>query len=541
MISIDQNSHSLWDVIPKLHALAAGGRQVRHYVEDIDVAFTCLGCHAQGQGPGLALARERYHRSGGQDWGAALFYCEFLGRLPVEVRDWEPFTGMSTKALAKELSLGVDDLYDQFSPGDNWQLIGSSYIGDQQHHRVIGDLTVAETAGFLRQVMDRARQDCLLRFPQAASRKRTEEWFAQEQARMEGLIDRCAGGRLVDLYRAWLEQYLPPTAQVALTSSLPCLHGGSGMELLEAFLADYAGAAGLYNQALAETRTGQHPLQTDQGELPFFAVMDHHGHLVRAACRLDGADLRICERGFPLAPGRRLPMDALAAAGVRCLAGKAILLVIQVRLAPQGQPLALPHWGSVYMPAAHRLADKLAEAGMLSAPLEPVIRVRFRLLDRLAGCKTVIRLPEHLASAFGQEEIAAERLAEGWQVLAQQAGRRLEDFRAEPDRRQWQEDAFPDIHRRMVELEAARRRQAQHDPKAPEIRELWRQHKALKIQVLAGTVRQIARDWQVSRIDYWDSRGALLPWGLALGGKDFYDRLVGQAEIYEERGQPARE
>ncbi len=68
VFTIDQNCHSLWDVVPKVQALASGGRRVRHFVEDVDVAFTALGAHAGDWG--LQLARERFHRSGGAGRGA---------------------------------------------------------------------------------------------------------------------------------------------------------------------------------------------------------------------------------------------------------------------------------------------------------------------------------------------------------------------------------------------------------------------------------------------------------------------------------------
>ena len=80
MFSIDQNCHSLWDVLPKLQALAGGGRCVCHFVEDVDMAYTAIG--AAGAAGAPHLARERYYRDGGADWGAAVFYSEFLSRLP---------------------------------------------------------------------------------------------------------------------------------------------------------------------------------------------------------------------------------------------------------------------------------------------------------------------------------------------------------------------------------------------------------------------------------------------------------------------------
>ncbi|MDK1032299.1 MAG: hypothetical protein QGD94_09860, partial [Planctomycetia bacterium] len=205
MLSIDQNCHSLWDVIPKLTALHRRGYRVRHFIEDVDVAFTSLGSGVEGSP--LRLMRERFHRSGGQDWGAALFYSEFLGKMPVEIRNWEAFTGIKTNVLARRLGRSLDDLYDEFSPGDNWQLIGPSYVGDRQHHRLVADLGVGETAEFLWQVMAKARADMLRAFPEGASQQRLIEWFESEEARLRRLLDAAAGGRLVELYRDWLGEY----------------------------------------------------------------------------------------------------------------------------------------------------------------------------------------------------------------------------------------------------------------------------------------------------------------------------------------------
>ena len=140
MFSIDQNSHSLWDTLPKLQALQAAGTPASHYLEDIDVAFTALG--AKADAPPLHIARERYHPSGGLDWGAALFYNDFLGRLPVELRQWEPMLDMKIAAVARQLDTSLEELYDRYAAGDNWMLIGSSYVGDKGHHRIIGDLSV---------------------------------------------------------------------------------------------------------------------------------------------------------------------------------------------------------------------------------------------------------------------------------------------------------------------------------------------------------------------------------------------------------------
>ena len=542
MFSIDQNCHSLWDVLPKLQALSRRGVSLTHFVEDIDVAFTSLGSGLDQAD--LRLARERFHHSGGADWGAALYYSEFLGRLPVDVRDWEPLTGMKTGVLARQLGRTVQDLFDEFSPSDNWQLIGSSYVGDQAHHRVIGDLSVAEAAGFLREVLAKAKADMLRAFPARQSQQRLLEWFAREEQLVETLLESHARGSLPELYRAWLEAYLGDSVKLAAASELFALGASAARAgMLEVFLAHYDQAAGLYNEAVAESAAKLRPLKTHEGELPFFAVLIHQGRRVRTGLWLRGTHLLVGDRPFQLAPaarllppGRqgRLPMEALTAAGVKCLAGKAAVLVLQACLQDGGEPLAMPYRGSLYTPVSRLLAAKLAKHGLLPAQLHPLVRVRFHLLDRMKSLDTPIRLPEHLAACFGQDEIPARRLGENYASLAAKAVRRLEMLTDPAGRKQWQEQTFPRLARDLAELEKRRRELARTAPKSEEIRNLWKQAKARQNELLAGTLRQIARDVQLRDMDYWDSRGALLPWAIALAGQSFYDELISQAEVYEE-------
>jgi len=534
MLSIDQNCHSLWDVVPKLHALAAAGHGVTHFIEDIDSAFTELGADvADG---GLRLARERFHRSGGADWGAALFYTEFLGRLPVEVRRWEPLTGMKTKELARKLGRSVDDLYDEFSPGDNWQLIGSSFVGDRRHHRVIGDLKVSETAGCLREMLEIARGDMLGAFPAAASRRRLAAWLDREQALVDSLLAELADAPLVRLYDRWMREHIPGSVPLDMTSRLfACAASGApGLRLLPEFLADYDRVAALYDEAVVAADVGLRPLATREGELPFFATFEHEGRLVRTALHWRDGALHAADRAVPLPGGGADLGAALAGAGIRCVAGKAAVLVTQVRMGPAGEPLALPHRGSLYMPAAHAFARNLAAAGLLPGELRPVVRVRLRLLDRLRSLDTPIRLPGHLAEAMGAEEVPARALGEAHADLVADAAGRLAAFRDEATRDRWQRESFPEAAAEIDALDRRRRELAARDPKAPELRDIWKRLRALQTDRLAALVRRIDLDTQVAELGYYDSRGAVLPWCVALGGETFYNEVVRNAEITEE-------
>jgi len=536
MFSIDQNCHPFWDALPKLHALAFHGHAVTHFVEDVDVAFTAMG--ASVEDTFLHVARERFYRSGGEDWGAALFYSEFLARQATEIRAWEPFTGTKTNTLARQLGRSVDDLYEEFSPGDTWQLVGPSYVGDREHHRVVGDLSVRETAAFVREILAKAKEDMLRRFPQRDSQERLTGWLRSEEERVERLLKRYADARVVDLYRGWLGEHLSSDRlTLGLSSDLfACGADPARTALLEVFLKDYERAARLYAEALAETGSDLHALDVAEGELPFFAVLEYEGHLVRTPAHLRDGAVVIGRQAFKLGEGGRLPVAALAGAGIKALAAKAILLVTQARIGPAGQALALPHLGSVYMPAAHRLAEKLAASGLLPGPLQPIVRVRFRLLDHLKGLDTVICLPEYLEPCFGRGEVPARELGEQHAALASEAADRLERIRNADGRKVWQTAAFPELTGRIEDLEGRRREMAARGATPEAMSEIWKQIKAIQLDLADRTVRQIARDLHVRALGYWDSRGAILPWSIALGGRELYDRVIAAAKIYEERG-----
>ena len=534
MFSIDQNCHSLWDVLPKLQALQRRAEAVTHFVEDIDAAFTALGAEAGSTAP-LQLARERYHHSGGADWGAALFYSEFLGRLPADPADWEPITGLKTSTLARQLGRTVKDLYDEFSPGDNWQLIGPSYVGDRQHHRIIGDLTTREVRPFLLEILRKGKADMLRRFPAAESQRRLKSWFDREERLLDELLTAHAAGSLVELYRDWLQRYLHKGTMIRTTSELFSLASAPRWAApLEIFLREYDQAAGLYNQAIVNSAAKLRPLRLEHGELPFFAILRRDGHAVRTPVYLRGRELVAGSVAVRLLPDGRLPLKALESAGIRCLAGKAVILVLQATMHPHGRPLALPYRGSVYMPVVARAATELVAAGLLEPRFHPIVRVRFHLLDRMRDLDTPILLPPHLAQSFGREEISARHLATNYADLAAEANQRLTDLASEEGRRRWQQRRFPEALAEIDALDARRRQLARRDPKSPEIRELWRRTKTLQTGLLEAMVRQIAIDVQARDIDYWDSRGALLPWSIALGGEEFYESLLARAEVYRE-------
>ena len=557
-ISIDQNSHVLWDTVPKLAALARRGLAGTHGIEDIDVAFTRQGAVPDDRT--LALLPECYYRSGNSDWGAALFHTEFLGRNALNPRELEPYTGLTTASLARKLNLSVDEFYARHAGSDNWQLVGSSYAGDASRHRVIGDLTLAETAPFVRQLLERARANLEHSFPDTDAQERVRVWHAAESATVERLLAAMPGARLTDFYAAWLRHSLPDNGlRLALTSELMELNPDAPrLQLFRFFLADYATWAEQYNAAIAETPCGLKPLNTAVGELPFFAVFKIGG---QAPLRSQSPDrenqeaqtviyrtsLALSAGGRLVAGGHAWPaslpfpelLEKMRAAGVVCVSGKALLLVLQARLKPDGAPLALPYKGSLYMPAAWAFERRLREKRLLPWAAHPVLRVRFRFLEQMRHLQTRIRLPAYLGDAAGTDILPAAEFAARLPELRTSAAEELKLACASVGRDAFRDAAFPEHAWRIREMDVRRRELARDPATRAEASALWDQQKVEETRLLQATVERLLRNLHVLNVDYWDSRGAILPWAVALGGQPFYEKLLDEAEITEENESSA--
>ena len=535
-ISIDQNSHVLWDTVPKLQALKSAGLPCTHYIEDIDVAFTMLG--AKPDQTELKISLEKFYPTGGCDWGASLFYSDFLGRLPVEPRTWEPMLGCKLSTYAKKAGITLEELYDQHATGDNWMLIGSSFIADRNHHRLLGDLTVKEVHAYIKKFFELAKNDCLRVFKGSGVKERVEKWFAAEWQNVLIHLNKNQGLSLDDFYDSWMNDYFGASdnyINIAKSSKLFALNKNSnGVKLLELFLQDYPRLSALYNQAVRDANLGLHELDTKNGELPFFVTLNHKGHKVRCEINLAGNSLDIAGREIALDSDRTLPLQKLKDMGVECLVGKAILLVIQVRMGKAGKPLVMPFHGSSYMPAAHNLAKLLIENKLIENDVSPILRVRFHLLDRLADADINIKLPTHLQSEFNAEEMPAKTFAKTYKNIADNAASVLDKLLNKSQSDNWKRIAFASEFDQIEKLNSEKMKLVRENPKQPAVREIGQQATAIKRNIDKGFIEKISSLYQTANIDFWDSRGAICPWCIAAGGEEFYQHVIANASVYEE-------
>jgi len=535
-ISIDQNSQPLWDPIPKLVAAHRLGGVGVHCVEDVDVAFTRRGAGVEENS--LELARECVYRDGQSDWGAALFYTEFLGRNPLDIRCIEPIVGMKLSALARVLGTDVDGLYARWAVSDNWQLVGSSYVGNKRVHRVLGDIKVDEAMPFIRLLWLKARQDMDHAFPDRDAQARLDDWFREELHCLECWNRELIGKSLAELYRRWMTRNLPSSISVDLTSSIFSLdHAPTpGHRLLLRFVTDYDRLSALYNAAVDEAPVGVARLNTKRGELPFFLVWRRQGHWVRTEVLLDDGRL---DAGFEVWDATGPVQDLvrrMKEAGVVAMAGKALLLVLQVRLGPDAPSLLLPENGSLYMPAAFCLEAKLRAAGVVPPGLPPVRRVCLGFLDHLRESRVRIALPSYLSVVLGERQMTAADLGTALPDAMEQAERTLASLHTIPGRETLLDRLCPDLRHGVEAMESRRRELARDPARRGEAADLWDRIRTQRRQVLEQFVEFTIAQLHVRAVGNWNSRGALLPWSIALGGRRFYDRLIANAKIVEEGG-----
>ena len=507
-VSIDQNCTPLWDVLPKLAALRARGLSAVHYVEDVDVAFT-----QQRAAPGTPphVEPERAYPGGNSDWGATAFYSDFMGRNPVNPRTLEPFLRASIATFAKRAGFAsLDELYETRASSDNRQIIAPSHSGDNRH-RTLGDLSLREMRGPLLDLLEHARADTRRAFPLRECAARTNAFFTSEQRFIETFHESEPDAALADFYAAWVLRHAPGQ-EVGRCSAL---FENDPHELLQTFVCDYGTLAALYNQAIAETRPGIAPLNLEKGELPFFALWRANGKNYRTPVLWQGGGLATDGLVFPVSNGR-LPLDEMRARGIAALPPKALLLVLHARM--NGRALALPWQGSLYMPAARRLEE------LLKLPLGPVLRARFHFFDRMGTLGTPVQPPAWLAPFTGADALPACDFVA--RLRAAQHDARAELETAQTPRY----DPAPELSREIEALQLARARFKTTAENAA----LWQRQKQLQQRHARALLDRVLALTHLLGLDYWDSRGAILPHALALGCEAFYRRVLGEAEIFEE-------
>ncbi len=520
-ISIDQNSNSLWDVLPKIEAMASKSLKLTHLVEDIDVAFTSVG--KKGQAPELTV--EQYYPSGNLDWGATLFYMDFLGRLPLNLINLCQYTGQKITQTAKALNISVAQLYQKYALGDNWQLTGSSYTTSTLRHRLLGDLKYDEIQPFIFELLDVAERDILNKFSDTDSQHRTRQWFISERNFLQEIILKT--NTLSEFYCLWLKSHQPEcTVDVTSNFFKNKAMARFTFDLLKNIVNNYETFRKIYNASI--TQTGVELSLLQEGDLPFFVAYESDGQKVRSSLGFTATHFRFGDVEI----SRSCSFEAFFEYA-DVLVGKALLLVILSRTKTAGAPLVLPELGSLYTPAAHCLCTTMIENGFFDHQPFPITRLQFNFLSQLENSESTIRVPKHLRLFF-DEEVSAPTFSREISKVIEQALQILAQLKDNTARarlfNQWApilSEELADLHRQKEQFG----RDASTRHKCIELWPLIKEKEAAKALLCYERIVDLV---QVSEMGYWNSRGAITPWSIAAGGNSFYQKVLNESVLREE-------
>ena len=196
--------------------------------------------------------------------------------------------------------------------------------------------------------------------------------------------------------------------------------------------AESAACRAAYDAAAGESATAR-LAESGEGALPFDVYAPGRG---RGTLRVGPAFVAVDFRQpvqWPLAEPvrdvRRLAAvleDALG--GGVALLGKA--LVLPAMLSAEFV-MVFDETGSAYLPRTQQMLAAMRESGV-RVRVNPLLRMRLRTWDSLSACGAALRLPEHLAQAFGKPALDCREFSRRWRSAVKEQQRLLRELKGVP-------------------------------------------------------------------------------------------------------------
>jgi hypothetical protein len=339
------------------------------------------------------------------------------------------------KALTAAPELSLDGLTS------TWGWLGLAATSARE--RVAGDVELTELGDELAELVARAMAGTIESLAEPAQREPARGKMQEILAELEAFVHSHPEANLSRLYQHLLPHFyrlllgeMPDN--VKLTASSELFRFNPETALRERFSpmgiflnpATRMVARRAYDAAV--TGSGIYTLDHfGPYALPFDLVIPHRG---RGTIAVTPNEVRIHTPQvitLPLAePVESLPALAKVIAenlGPDCaLVGKAVIFILMIT---QEFMLVFHSGASAYMEHSHEMLEFLAKEG-IELGCYPILRIRQQTWEAIGATSATLRLPEHLAGAFGREEITAADFSAQWREVVEQQGALLEKLAA---------------------------------------------------------------------------------------------------------------
>ncbi len=372
-------------------------------------------------------------------WSAAGELSSLFGGESVPTRQMFLSHGVPFDWLAQGHAGGKNGFFAETTAAWGWRGI----VSTQAHNVIAHDVPMQQIGPALLEQLDWGFAESLACLADPQTRAAGERTARLVRGWVTEFLETCSDDcRLSDLYQTLLPRFYElllgsPPADLAVTCSTELFRFNRGTAdrprfgILRAFLDPRTRPAArrAYDRAVGGSGSGIYTLdEFGEGAIPFDLVIPGVG---RGTIRLTGRGLIVeTTPQATVIPGpaittlAQLAEAVEAAHGPDCdLVGKAVTLVSMLG----AEFLVLFHeTASGYTPLTRKMNDGLREAGF-SLTLHPIVRLEYPTWDALASAppSAVLRLPPHLAQAFGRQDIPATEFASGWRGAVEGQRQRL--------------------------------------------------------------------------------------------------------------------
>jgi len=370
-------------------------------------------------------------------WTSAGEISEMFGSETVVTRDRYLEYGVPFDKLARDYPGGRQEFIDRMTEAWGWRGIASNGVDS----RVTAELPLSELASTLTELSRWAFERSANDLTNPDQRSRAEAIAKELQALLAQHVAAHPTWTLSDFYQHLLPHlyelllgYKPEHVSVGGTYSLTCLKRDTAhlprFELLDHFLRPETRAVceEAYNACVTNGPIYNLPM-FGPGALPFDLVIPGRG---RGTLRItDNYVVVMTPRPFfrslrsPICSVGDLAawIEETFGEGVAVM-GKAITFVAMMAR----EFLFVFHEGaSNYVWRTRRMNDILRTKG-IELPQHPILRIRYATWDALDAVPVWMRLPEHLAASFGQEEIHGPSFAQRWQSVVEEQRELLKEL-----------------------------------------------------------------------------------------------------------------